>query len=73
VEIGAVKEQLYKDKDGKIGLTFIIKDEAKAKAYLTPTKSGGGTSSGGTTSGGFVRGKDTSKGGTGFGVTNANK
>lgn len=73
VSMGAVKEQLYKDKDGKIGLTFIIKDEAKAKEYLTPTKSSGGTSSGGTTSGSFVRGKDTSKGGTGFGVTNANK
>lgn len=46
VNMGAVKEQLYKDKDGKIGMTFIIKDEAKAKEYLGSNKQTG--NSGGT-------------------------
>lgn len=38
VNIGLVKEVLYKDKDGKIGLTWEIVDKKKAKAYVDSAK-----------------------------------
>lgn len=43
-KMGVVKEQLYKDKDGKISMSFIIKDDAKAKEYLANSKDAKNTS-----------------------------
>ena len=34
VKMGVVEERFYKDKDGKIWMTFIIKDQAAAERYL---------------------------------------